>query len=109
MQAPDTPVVFRVWLSRGLGHDVFALFPTLPADYTGRYCDSYGYGGHAAADYHGYVRLSRPARADECERIIRELTQTYGYQLRPIQRANSHHHDARRAEVLAWRAAKPTG
>ena len=40
----------------------FALFPELPADNYGNYCDSYQHvGQHCAADYHGCIANSDPA------------------------------------------------
>ena len=64
-------VVFRRWKSCGT---LIALFPELPADPYGRYCDSYEHvGQHGGADYHGVIQATIPAKTEEhcrpCERI----------------------------------------
>ena len=51
-------VVFRKW--RDIG-SVIALFPELPSDYEGRYCDSYEQiGQHGGADYYGVIQPAIP-------------------------------------------------
>lgn len=58
-----TPVVLRAWRTGG---GVFALFPTLPSDEHGRYCNAYEHvGQHGGADYRLCIRTSRPATAME--------------------------------------------
>ena len=60
MNRTKDPVVIRVW--KGNPDDVFALFPTDPADNYGRYCTSYQHvGQHSSADYGHCIRQSRPA------------------------------------------------
>ncbi len=74
-----TPVVFRVW--KGKDGTVVALFPTLPADNSGRLCESYEHiGQHGGADYAGCIRRTRPATPEEYARLKAELT-TIGYNL----------------------------
>ena len=88
-----TLVVFRRWRDT---KTVFALFPTLPSDNEGRYCDSYEHvGQHGGADYFGCVHVSRPVSLDEATDLIREL-ERIGYRLRVIKRASWKHHEARR-------------
>jgi len=90
--AIDT-VVFRKWKD---GFDVIALFPELPADLYGQYCDSYEHvGQHGGACYHGVVMNSRLATPEESADLAEELTRI-GYQLRPIKRASQIHHEKRR-------------
>jgi hypothetical protein len=86
-------VVFRKWKD---GFGVIALFPELPADLYGQYCDSYeAVGQHGNADYHGVVINSRLATPEESADLFEELTRI-GYQLRPIKRASQIHHERRR-------------
>jgi hypothetical protein len=88
-------VVFRRWQDRS--GDVIALFPEIPADIHGRYCQSYmQIGQHGGADYHGVIRHTAPV----CQRQYAELAEELwriGYDLRPIRRASCTHHDKRRA------------
>ena len=54
----ETVVIFR----RDRDGSVFALFPELPADESGRCCTAYQHvGQHCAADYHGCIANSDPA------------------------------------------------
>ena len=86
-------VVFRRWTD---SDNVIALFPELPADLGGDYCDAYEHHGqHGGADYHGVVQHTKPCSTDEAADLAAEL-RTIGYVLRPIRRASHVHHDARR-------------
>jgi hypothetical protein len=86
-------VVFRRWTNG----DIIALFPQLPADYQGWYCDSYEHTGqHGGADFHGVVRATKPVALEEAADLIHEL-ERIGYRLMPIKRASHRVHDARRA------------
>ena len=68
------PVVLRVWRDGG---GVLALFPTLPSDEYGRYCDAYAHvGQHGGADYWGCVQASRPATAEESADLIRNWSES---------------------------------
>ena len=72
------------------------LFPEIPADLYGQYCDSYEHvGQHGGADYHGVIMNTRPANTEESADLVEELTRI-GYQLRPIKRASQLHHERRR-------------
>ncbi len=94
--APVTLVVFRRWREDN-GGDFIALFPELPADYQGRFCDAYEHvGQHGGADYHGVVQATKPVTPDEAAPLLREL-ERIGYRLKPINRASYKHHEARRA------------
>jgi len=86
-------VVFRKWRD---GFGVIALFPELPADVHGRYCDSYEHvGQHGGADYQGVIMNTTPANKEESVDLFEELARI-GYKLRPIIRASQHHHERRR-------------
>jgi len=86
-------VVFRKWKD---GFGVIALFPEIPTDLYGHYCQAYEtVGQHGGADYHGVIMNTRPAKSEESTDIAEELTRI-GYQLRPIKRASQHHHERRR-------------
>lgn len=91
-------VVYRRWKENG---DIIALFPELPSDYQGWYCDSYEHvGQHGGADYHGVIQATKPVSPEDAAPLAREL-ERIGYRLRSIKRASGKHHEARRA------AAKP--
>ena len=86
-------VVIRVW--KGDPDDVFALFPTDPADNDGRYCTSYQHvGQHSSADYWHCIRQSRSATSREAAPLLREL-RAIGYRPRVLKRASRRHHDQR--------------
>jgi len=86
-------VVFRRWKESG---GIIALFPELPADMQGRYCDAYEHvGQHGGADYRGVIEATKPVSSDEAANLANEL-RTIGYVLRPVKRAGRKHHDARR-------------
>lgn len=84
-------VVFRRWKDCGT---VIALFPEIPADTYGQYCEAYEHvGQHGGADYHGVIQATRPE--DDYADLAEELTRL-GYNLRPIRRASYTHHERRR-------------
>jgi hypothetical protein len=86
-------VVFRRWRDT---NDVIALFPALPADLYGDFCDSYEtVGQHSGADYHGVVQHTKPCSLNDAADLAAELRRI-GYRLRPIKRASRVHHEARR-------------
>jgi hypothetical protein len=97
---PITLVVFRRWRDNG---DIIALFPELPADYQGRYCDAYEHiGQHGGACYQGVVEATKPVSLEEAVDLIQEL-QRIGYRLKPIKRASHRVHEARRATARSYR------
>ena len=95
-------VVFRRWKDSG---DVIALFPELPSDIKGLFCDSYmQVGQHGGADYHGVIGQTVPATPGECAALSVELKRI-GYRLKPLQRASCRHHERRREEARRFREA----
>jgi len=89
-------VIFRRWRDNG---DVIALFPEIPTDYEGHYCQSYEHvGQHGGADFYGVVRATLPVPPEEYARLARELT-LIGYRLRPMRRATRRMHERRMAEA----------
>lgn len=98
-------VVFRRWRDGG---GVIALFPELPADIHGIYCDSYEHvGQHGGADYLGVVRHTAPATPEESAALAAELTRI-GYRLVPVRRASPRLHERRREEARRYRTASPS-
>ena len=90
---PSDVVVFRRWKENG---DIIALFPALPADLYGEYCDAYEHvGQHGGADYFGVIQHTKPCSLEQSADLVTEL-QRIGYRLRPIKRASRVHHDNRR-------------
>lgn len=89
-------VVFRRWRDSG---SVVALFPAVPADIFGDFCEAYEHiGQHSGADYHGVIQATRPVEPQEAEDLAEELTRI-GYNLRLIRRASWRHHEKRREEA----------
>ena len=94
----ETLVIFRRWKDTG---SVIALFPELPADYQGQFCDAYEHiGQHGGACYYVVIQATKSATADESASLAKELTRI-GYRLRPIKRASYKVHEARRATAKA--------
>ena len=86
-------VVFRKWRD---GFGVISLFPEIPTDLYGYYCESYEHvGQHGGADYFGVIMNTRPANEEEYADLAEEL-RIIGYDLRPIKRASQLHHERRR-------------
>lgn len=96
---PTTLVILRRW-NNG---NIIALFPELPADYQGWYCDSYEHiGQHSGADYHGVIHATKPVSLEDAADLIREL-ERIGYRLKPIKKASQKVHEARRATARSYR------
>lgn len=94
-------VVFRRWRDTGT---LIALFPELPADNRGIYCDAYEtMGQHGGADYFGVIRATKPVTLREANDLAKELSRI-GYSLVPIKGATYRHHEARRetAAEICW-------
>ena len=86
-------VVFRRWRDSS---NIIALFPALPADLFGDYCDAYEHvGQHGGADFFGVVQQTTPCSSEQSADLTDELTRI-GYHLSPIKRASRVHHDNRR-------------
>jgi hypothetical protein len=93
-------VVFRKWKDVGT---VIALFPELPSDLCGSYCDSYErIGQHGGADYHGVVQYTVPATRAEYGSLARELRRI-GYRLRTVKRVSRCLHERRRKVARQYR------
>jgi hypothetical protein len=100
---PKTPVVFRKWRDTG---EVFAMFPELPSDDYGYFCESYHRDGRpGGADYFGLVRITKPASQREYRALKQELKRL-GYKLRIIQRASRRMHENRHNEAKRLRTKK---
>lgn len=97
---PITLVVFRKWLDTG---DIIALFPELPPDSNGFFCDAYEHvGQHGGADFYGVIQATKPATLNEAKSLAKELTRI-GYRLKPIKRASYRVHDQRRTTAQTIR------
>lgn len=102
MPTPITAVVFRKWKDNG---QIIALFPELPSDLQGWYCDSYMHiGQHGGADYYGVVQYTTLASRTESASLARELRRI-GYRLKPMHRASRHQHDRRREAARQFASA----
>ena len=96
-----TLVAFRRWRDNG---SIIALFPEIPSDIHGYFCEAYEHvGQHGGADYHGVVKATRPATDEEAASLAQELVRI-GYNLQPIKRASQSVHERRRAIARALRA-----
>ena len=86
-------VIFRRWRDCG---SIIALFPEIPADIFGEFCEAYEHvGQHGGANYWGVIQATMPVELHEAEDLAEELTRI-GYNLRPIRRALYTHHEKRR-------------
>ena len=82
--------------------DCFALFPELPTDIHGRFATAFQHvGQHCAADYHGCVANSKPAKPDEYAELHSELVGR-GYDMIIRRRASPAMHDQRRRLAAEW-------
>ena len=78
-----TKVIFRTWKDTGT---VIALFPEIPTDEYGRYCESYEHvGQHGGADYMGVIDETNPSDVTEYQDLKEELEQI-GYTLQVLRR-----------------------
>jgi hypothetical protein len=102
MDNETTLVVFRRW--RDSAH-IIALFPEVPSDIHGYFCQAYEHvGQHGGADYHGVIQATWPASDKEGAPLADELTKI-GYELQPIRRASQAVHERRTATARALSAA----
>lgn len=98
-----TLVVFRRWRDTG---SIIALFPEIPSDINGYFCEAYEHvGQHGGADFHGVMRATKPATDEEAAPLAGELV-NLGYRLKPIRRASQTVHERRMAAARALRAAQ---
>ena len=98
MADEQTPVIFRRWRDGGA---IIALFPGIPTDIHGQFCEAYEHvGQHGGADYHGVIRATTPADEQASAPLAGELVRI-GYDLKPVRRASQHLHDARRRSARA--------
>jgi hypothetical protein len=99
MPSQSTIVIFRRWKDCG---DIIALFPELPADVNGYFCDAYEHvGQHGGADYFGVMQATKPVSAKQAADLKRELTRI-GYRLTVRNRASRRMHDKCRATARSW-------
>ncbi len=89
-----TIVIFRKWKDG----QIIALFPTVPSDCIGKYCESFMHiGQHSGADYWGVVEQTKPAKWGEYQALRNELESApYNYVLDVKQRAPYQYHQLRR-------------
>jgi len=94
---PTEYVVFRVWKKFG---GVIALWPAVPADNFGHYCQSYEHvGQHGAADYDYVIRQTRPAKPKEVAELTKELI-SIGYKPVPIKKTSPQLCQLRKEEAI---------
>jgi len=94
-----THVVFRRWRDGG---DIIALFPGIPTDIYGQFCEAYEHvGQHGGADYLGVIQATRPVSDEDAGSLAAELRQI-GYSLTIIKRASPTHHARRRVAARPY-------
>lgn len=94
-----TIVIFRRWRDCG---SVIALFPELPTDRNGHFCDAYEHvGQHGGADYFGVMQATTPVSIKEAASLKRELIRI-GYRLVIRKRASRRMHEQCRATARSW-------
>ena len=103
MNEQETLVIFRRWRDTG---SIIALFPEIPTDINGWFCEAYEHvGQHGGADYQGVIAATKPVTLAEAADLAKELARV-GYNLKSIRRASQQNHEARRAEARRARTAK---
>jgi len=93
-----TLVVFRRWRDRDIRRwrntgDIIALFPELPSDYQGIYCDAYEHvGQHGGADYYGVIQATKPVSIEDAAPLAaaRSKTVTIKAAIHPKSRCGLH-------------------
>lgn len=91
MKEPKTIVIFRRWKDTG---DVVAIFPEIPSDRQGYYCQMFvHHGQHGGGDCQGVVGRTTPAKGPDVRELAREL-RGRGYRL--TVRHKAHHTYAQR-------------
>ena len=80
--------------------EVIALFPEIPSDYEGRYCDSYMHiGQHGSANYQGLLKDTVLATPEEYAELKHELETRYDYEIEVYQRRTRQMYDTFWKEV----------
>ena len=96
-----TKTIFRKFKDNG---DIIALFPEIPSDYIGRYCDSYVHiGQHGSANYQLVIKNTVLATPEEYAELKRELETHYNYEIEVYQRRTPQMRDTFRKQVEDWR------
>lgn len=103
MGEQETLVIFRRWRDGG---SIIALFPEIPSDINGWFCEAYEHvGQHGGADYQGVIAATKPVEPEDAADLAEELARI-GYKLKPIRRASQNSHEARRAEARRMQTAQ---
>jgi hypothetical protein len=103
MNDDKTLVIFRRWRD---SDNIIALFPEIPADINGWFCEAYEHvGQHGGADYQNVIAATKPVEPEDAADLADELTRI-GYKLMPIRRASQRNHEARRAEARRLHTAQ---
>lgn len=92
-----TKTIFRTFHTGG---DVIAIFPEIPADRAGDFCESYMHTGQHGAASPDLARQTRPATPGEVYTLAREL-EAIGYTIEARKRVSFTMHRTRRAAALA--------
>lgn len=90
--AEQTKVIYRTFKSGG---DVIALFPEVPFDAVGDFCESYQHVGQHGAASPVLTASTRAALPGEIEPLRKEL-ERLGYNLKPYRRVSFEMHKKRR-------------
>ena len=85
-----TKVIYRTFHAG----DVIALFPEIPADVHGHYCQSYQHIGQHGAASPDLSHCTRPSTPDEAKELHTEL-ERIGYSLQPVKRVTAAMHATR--------------
>ncbi len=91
----ETIVIFRKWKDT---RSIIALFPEIPADPYGVFCQCYEHiGQHGGGDYFQIIECTTPATPFEYKLLAEELVKI-GYRLKIEKKASSKNHQNRREE-----------
>jgi len=98
-----TKVIFRTFRKPAAdlhGGEVIALFPEVPADVLGNYCQSYQHTGQHGAASVNLTYWTRPSTPEEIAPLAEEL-RSIGYELQIIKRTPANSHRARLAALAS--------
>ncbi len=96
-----TDVIFRKWRNTG---SIIAIFPAVPGDVQGRYCQMYEHiGQHGDGDYIIVLKRTVLATPAEYAELKRELeAYPYKYQLRVCEHRTPQHIEEYRLTLQSW-------
>jgi hypothetical protein len=102
-KAPLTAVIFRKWKPKH-GGSVLAIFPALPSDARGKYCEMYEHvGQHSGGDYNIVMARTTPATPADYRALKRELESApYSYRFHVYKKRTQQHRTEHALTLRTW-------